>query len=123
MSEWLEGGCHCGAVRYTVRARELRALDCNCSICKKKGFLHLIVPPEDFRLLAGEDALSEYRFNTRAARHTFCKTCGIHPFYEPRSHPVHVDVNVRTLDGDAAGRFTIERFDGENWEANVDTIR
>lgn len=118
-----EGGCHCGAVRFRVHVRHHGALDCNCSICTKKGFLHLIVAREDFELLAGEDALSEYRFNTGVARHRFCRTCGIHPFYTPRSHPDGVDVNVRCLDGDGLARFTIEPFDGRRWEESVDAIR
>lgn len=123
MSETFEGGCHCGAVRFRVRARELNALDCNCSICTKKGFLHLIVPKEDFELLRGEDALADYRFNTGVARHLFCRTCGTHPFYVPRSHPDGIDVNVRCLDGDALARFTVARFDGREWEDNVESIR
>jgi hypothetical protein len=121
--EWLEGGCHCGAVRFRVGVRRFEAVDCNCSICKKKGFLHLIVPPEEFELSTGPEALALYEFNTRTAKHRFCTRCGVHPFYTPRSHPDHVDVNVRCLDGEAACRFTIEKFDGENWEANVDRIR
>lgn len=118
---WLEGGCHCGAVRFRVMVTGERvALECNCSICTKKGLLHYIVPPERFELLAGADALAEYRFNTKTARHLFCKTCGIAPFYEPRSHPGWVDVNVRCLD--ASTEFRIEPFDGKNWEANVGKI-
>jgi len=119
---WLEGGCHCGAVRFRVDINERIALDCNCSICTKKGFLHAVVPPERFELLAGNDALTEYRFNTKTARHTFCKTCGIAPFYEPRSHPGWVDVNARCLDDGALATFRIEPFDGKNWEANVSKI-
>jgi hypothetical protein len=122
-AEWLEGGCHCGAVRFRVLVRERRAIDCDCSICTKKGFLHLIVPPEDFVLLAGEGALAEYTFNTHTAKHRFCRTCGTHPFYTPRSHPDHVDVNVRCLDDDAAGTFRFEPFHGQSWEENVDSIR
>ena len=76
-----------------------RVTECNCSICTKKGFLHLIVPPEQFELLSGDDALTTYRFNTGTAQHTFCSTCGIHPFYVPRSDPDKIDVNVRCLDG------------------------
>ena len=68
-------------------------------MCAKKGFLHLIVPPEKFELISGKDALTTYRFNTGAAQHTFCATCGIHPFYVPRSDPDKIDVNVRCLDG------------------------
>ena len=118
-----KGGCHCGAVRFAVVVRERVALDCNCSICTMKGFLHLIVPKEDFTLLSGEDTLSEYRFGTGVARHTFCRTCGMHPFYTPRSHPDGVDVNVRCLDGDAIERFVVRAFDGRRWEESVGAIR
>jgi hypothetical protein len=118
-----EGGCHCGRVRFRVRAASLEALDCNCSMCSKKGFLHLIVPKEDFELLSGDDALTTYTFNTGVARHTFCRVCGVHPFYTPRSHPEGIDVNVRCLDDDAATRFTVVPFDGAHWEDNVDRIR
>lgn len=122
---WLEGGCHCGRVRFRVRADEsrLEALDCNCSICTKKGFLHLIVTQPDFELASGAEDLATYTFGTGVAKHTFCRVCGIHPFYTPRSHPDGVDVNVRCLDGDALARFTITLFDGRDWEANVASIR
>ena len=61
--------------------------------------------------------------NTGIAKHTFCRTCGIHAFYTPRSHPDGIDVNVRCLDDDAVERFTTTPFDGKEWEANVETIR
>jgi hypothetical protein len=121
--ETFEGGCHCGAVRFRVRLEKRVALDCNCSICAKKGYLHAIVPPDRFECLAGAEGLAEYRFGTKTARHLFCKTCGVAPFYEPRSHPGWVDVNVRCLDGDEWRTFAIEPFDGRNWEANVEQIR
>jgi len=117
------GGCHCGRVRFRVTAKELRALDCNCSVCRMKGFLHLIVTKDAFELERGADALTTYTFGTGVAKHTFCSTCGVQPFYTPRSHPDGVDVNVHCLDGDAASRFTVEPFDGANWEASVDSIR
>ena len=117
-----EGGCHCGAVRFRVRVDRHEAVECNCSICTKKGFLHLIVPPDRFRLLSGADALLTYRFNTGIARHTFCRTCGIHPFYTPRSHPDQVDVNVRCLDGNVVSRFRINAFDGANWETSIASL-
>ncbi|QDG50015.1 GFA family protein [Persicimonas caeni] len=120
-----EGGCHCGRIRFEIDvdlgAAEI--LDCNCSICTKKGFLHLIVPPEHFRLLQGDDAISEYRFGTKQAVHKFCRTCGVHPFYTPRSHPDDVDVNVRALEGVEIGELEITPFDGRNWEDNVEGIR
>lgn len=120
---WVEGGCHCGAVGFRVRIRHWRALDCNCSICAKKGFEHLIVPPEDFQLVEGQASLTRYRFNTGVAEHRFCTTCGVHPFYTPRSHPDQIDVNVRCLDEDARARFQKTAFDGQRWEDNIETIR
>lgn len=118
-----EGGCHCGAVRFQVLIDRNLVYDCNCSICRKKGFLHLIVPEANFTLLQGQDNLTSYRFNTKIANHTFCSTCGIHGFYRPRSHPEMIDVNVRTLDRDLSDRWQIEAFDGQNWEANLEQIR
>ena len=118
-----QGGCHCGSVRFRVLINRFVADDCNCSICRKKGFLHLIVPPENFELLQGADSLTNYTFNTKVAQHTFCSVCGIHPFYRPRSHPDMIDVNLRCLDADIIDRFTIRSFDGQNWEDNVAQIR
>lgn len=118
-----EGGCHCGAVRFRVVVEQHKADDCNCSICRKKGFLHLIVQREQFTLLQGEDKLTTYRFNTGVAQHKFCCICGMHPFYIPRSHPDCVDVNVRCLDGDVISNFKIVPFDGANWEQNIDKLR
>jgi hypothetical protein len=118
-----EGGCHCGAVRFAVEVDRHEALDCNCSICAKKGFLHLVVTKDRFTLVRGADALATYTFNTGVAKHTFCRTCGVHPFYTPRSHPDGVDVNVRCLDGDAPARFAVRPFDGKHWERSVDAIR
>ncbi len=121
--EWLSGGCHCGRVRFRARGSEYPALRCNCSICLKKGFLHWIVPPEDFELQQGSEALTSYRFNTGVADHRFCNMCGIHAFYRPRSHPDHIDVNVNCLDGNARATFAVRDFDGQNWEDNVESIR
>jgi hypothetical protein len=114
-----KGSCHCCAVTFEVEAPdEIVAQDCNCSICAKAGFLHLIVPKSKFRLLAGQECLTTYTFNTGVAQHTFCKVCGIKPFYTPRSNPDGVDVNVRCLDVQPAN-LTIEPFDGKNWEQNA----
>lgn len=118
-----QGGCHCGAVRFQVLIERKIVYDCNCSICCKKGFLHLIVPPENFTLLQGQDYLTYYTFNTKIAKHTFCSICGVHSFYSPRSHPEMVDVNVRTLDLDLSDQLEVKFFDGQNWEDNVAHIR
>jgi hypothetical protein len=111
-----EGGCHCGRIRFRVHDDLSRVTVCNCSMCGMKGFVHLIVPRERFELLSGEDDLTTYRFNTGVAQHRFCRTCGIHSFYVPRSDPDKIDVNVRCLDGVDVGTLTIIPFDGRNWE-------
>ena len=114
---WHAGGCHCGAVAFEVEApAEISVVDCNCSICAKTGFLHLIVPRSRFRMVRGEDALTEYRFNSGAAKHLFCKTCGVKSFYVPRSHPDGVSVNLRCLDRSAFTSVTVAPFDGQPWE-------
>jgi len=118
-----QGGCHCGAVRFCAIVRQQKAIDCNCSICRKKGFLHLIIPASDFTLIQGQEKLSTYTFNTHTAKHHFCRICGIHPFYHPRSHPQDIDINVRCLEGDVLSQFIIESFDGVNWEENVSKIQ
>ncbi|MDB5394981.1 MAG: glutathione-dependent formaldehyde-activating [Rhodospirillales bacterium] len=115
MKTW-EGGCHCGRVRFRVTADLSRVSDCNCSVCTRKGFLHLIVPPEQFDLLSGGDALSTYQFNTGTAKHMFCRHCGIHSFYVPRSDPDKIDVNVRCLDDIDLTAIEICPFDGRNWD-------
>ncbi len=117
-----QGSCHCGAVRFAVEAPEhLEVERCNCSICSKAGFLHLIVPASQFELLAGREALTTYTFNTGVARHTFCRHCGIKPFYTPRSNPDGIDVNVNCLDT-RPGAVTISEFDGRNWEQHAHTL-
>ena len=114
-----EGGCHCGQVRFRVTADLARVSECNCSMCAKKGFLHLIVAPEQFELLSGGDALTTYEFNTRVAKHRFCRTCGIHSFYVPRSDPDKIDVNVRCLDGVDLETVHVTRLDGRHWEDSM----
>src|SRR6266702_8865283 len=115
-----QGGCHCGRVRFEVTTDLERVTDCNCSVCTKKGFLHLIVPPEQFELLTGADDLATYQFNTATAKHMFCRHCGIHPFYVPRSDPDKIDVNVRCLDDVDVAGLTIRPFDGRNWEVAIE---
>ena len=118
-----DGGCHCGKVRYRVQIEKLAAIDCNCSICNKKGFLHVIVPASRFTLLQGSDDLSTYTFNTGIAKHHFCRHCGIHSFYRPRSHPDGYDINLRCLDDHPIDSFEITTFDGAHWEDQIDVIQ
>jgi hypothetical protein len=112
------GGCHCGRVRFEVDApANLQVSECNCSICSKAGYLHLIVPADRFRLLAGSDSLTTYSFNTHTAKHLFCSVCGVKSFYVPRSHPDGFSVNARCLDPGTVEQMRIELTNGREWEA------
>jgi len=118
-----KGGCHCGRVRFEVDAPStIAAHDCNCSICTKSGYLHLLVAADAFRLLRGEDALRTYTFNTGVAKHRFCGHCGVKSFYVPRSHPNGISVNVNCLDRDNITAIEISPFDGRNWEQNISSL-
>ena len=117
------GGCHCRRVRFEVDApADLEALDCNCSICRMTGFLHLIVPASRFRLLSGAEDLAEYTFNTGAAKHRFCRHCGVKSFYVPRSHPDGIDVNVRCLDQARITSLAIVPFDDADRDAATSAL-
>ena len=97
--------------------------ECNCSMCAKKGYLHLIVGRPDFQLLSDHDALTTYTFNTRRAQHHFCQLCGVHSFYVPRSHPDGYSVNARCLDDVNLDWFERIAFDGQHWEEQVKNYR
>ena len=119
-SAWRSGGCHCGAVRFEVELpHTVETQSCNCSICEKTGFVHIIVPQSRFRLKSGQDKLTRYTFNTGVAEHLFCSVCGIKSFYRPRSNPDGCSVNARCLDDPDSLDIRIEAFDGRNWEANA----
>jgi len=112
-----QGGCHCGRVRFEVRAATtINVSECNCSICSKSGYLDMIIPQDRFILISGEESLNEYRFDSGDAQHLFCKHCGIKSFYIPRSHPDGVSVNARCLDPGTVEEMKIKQFDGQNWE-------
>ena len=111
------GGCHCGRVRFeAVAPPRVEVTECNCSMCARSGYLHLIVPKEQFKLVSGAEALTTYQFNTGTARHLFCSVCGIKSFYVPRSHPDGYSVNARCLDEGTVEGIDVEPFDGRQWE-------
>lgn len=114
-----KGSCHCGAIQFEVEAAEnISCQECNCSICSKSGYLHLILAKSKFKLLKGQSNLTTYSFGSGVAKHTFCSTCGIKAFYIPRSNPDGYDINVRCLEPEPA-TLTIEAFDGKNWEKHA----
>ncbi|PPG90702.1 aldehyde-activating protein [Rathayibacter rathayi] len=132
---WISGSCHCGKVAFEVAlTRSVTVTLCNCRICYMSGHEEIMVPDNRFRVLQGREYLQEYRFGTMTADHTFCRVCGIMPFYRPRSHPVGFhSVNARCLkEGNAVltrrgdeidlefgATLTYVQFDGQNWEASI----
>ena len=109
------GGCHCGRVKFEVQApADIEAIECNCSICSKSGFLHLIVPKSRFVLIQGDEVLTTYTFNTGVAKHRFCKVCGVKSFYIPRSNPDGYSINVRCLESTGISSIRTKPFDGKN---------
>ncbi|MBT4162226.1 MAG: GFA family protein [Gammaproteobacteria bacterium] len=114
------GDCHCGQVKFEFESNpDIVLYQCNCSICERVGYLHLIIPAGAFKLLTDWDQLSLYTFNTHVAKHYFCKSCGVKPFYVPRSNPDGVSINYRCVDPSTFGNVVVEDFDGQNWEKNA----
>ena len=119
MLQTYDGGCHCGRVRFRIQVDLAESIigECNCSICTKKGILHLPVLHERLEILGGADEMTTYAFGTGTAKHTFCRHCGIHAFYQPRSDPENYSVNARCLDDyDPATMQPRRLFDGRDWE-------
>lgn len=122
---WRAGGCHCGAVRFEVETPgTIEVEDCNCSMCARTGFLHIIVPKTRFRLLSGAEKIITYTFNTGVAQHLFCGVCGVKAFYVPRSNPDGYSVNLRCLDDPRDfDEVRIVNFDGRgDWEAQAQAL-
>jgi len=110
------GGCHCGRVRYETKADLSKVVECNCSICQKAGWMLTFVTADAFKLVSGEDALTDYQFNKKHIHHVFCKTCGIHSFSRGTSPDGRdtVAVNVRCLDEADPRALTPTQFDGKS---------
>ena len=115
------GSCHCKKVEFTITAKIENVVSCNCSICTKKGALHLRVSAEQFKLKKGKEHLSIYQFDTKEARHYFCNVCGIHPFSNPRLAPDMYSINIHCLDDFdfEKNSYNTVKFDGQNWEDAV----
>lgn len=112
------GGCHCGKVTFDVDApKHLVAWDCNCSICIMKKNWHFVVPFANFHLKSGAEVITEYRFNTKVARHVFCSECGVQAYYRPRSNPDGVAVTLACIPANQVESSEIRKFDGNNWES------
>lgn len=112
------GTCHCGAVRFEVELDLAQpSYRCNCSICRRTRFWAAVARPAQFRLLTGQDALTEYRFHTRHNQHFFCRHCGVRAFGIGNDTPVGpmVGVNLGCLEDltdEALARIPVTRVDG-----------
>jgi hypothetical protein len=120
MDETRDGSCHCGAVRFRVRLSGGlgSARRCTCSYCRMRGAVALSARLEDFELLAGEDKLALYRFNTMTARHHFCSVCGIYTHHQRRSNPEQYGVNAAALGISPFDFAEVPVVDGENHPAD-----
>ena len=110
------GSCHCGRVNFELAADLVVAMDCNCSLCRRKGALWHGADEVDLRILSGEEELALYQFNTMTAKHYFCRHCGVQPFGRPRIAPSKWVVNVRCIDAVDLSSLKILPFDGLHWE-------
>jgi hypothetical protein len=111
------GSCHCGAITFTVDA-DLpdTAMSCNCSHCRRKGFMLTFVPAEKFSLASGADDLTTYTFNQHKLLHRFCETCGVQPFAEGESKGVATRaVNLRCVPEADLDALTIQAVDGASF--------
>ncbi|MGV3649870.1 MAG: GFA family protein [Devosia sp.] len=116
--ETWKGQCHCGAVRFSVTTDLEGLADCNCSRCKRLGWVMKGVPESAFTLEAGEDRLVDYRFNTHAISHLFCRDCGIESFGRGQDGAGNtmVMINVNCLEGAPdIDRSAIKHWDGRNF--------
>lgn len=113
----LKGGCHCGAVRFEAEADPAQAIECNCSHCEKKGFILTFTPRDSFRLVSGDSALGEYRFNKKAVAHVFCKICGVQAFgYGAAPDGTEMAaVNLRCVDGVDLAALSPQKVDGRSF--------
>jgi hypothetical protein len=116
MQQTHQGSCHCGRVTFEAQADIDHVVDCNCSICRRRGALWHGVPESGLRILSGESELTLYQFNTMTAKHYFCRRCGIPPFVRPRINPAFWAINVRCIDGFDLESVPVHKFDGEHWE-------
>ena len=120
----IEGGCHCGTVRFQAHIDENpEVVICNCSVCSMVGFQHIIIADDDFSLIQGQQALTTYQFGTKTAEHLFCSKCGVKSFYKPRSHPHGWSLNAHCLPLKKLGTPHYRTFDGQNWEQNIDSLK
>lgn len=113
------GSCHCGNVKFEIQTKDeiKKVISCNCSICRRKGTLLFFVPIDQFKLVSGQESLSDYQFGKKVIHHYFCQNCGVTSF-SAGSNPDGTEmraVNVRCLDDVELESLEIQHFDGKNY--------
>ena len=112
-----KGNCHCGDISFSFKHEKIESgLRCNCSICKRKGAVmsDFIISPEELDIKAKKGALALYQFDSKIAKHYFCKTCGIYPFHETLRKPGHYRVNLGCIDEINTDEIKVDIFDGKS---------
>lgn len=111
-----KGSCHCGAVQFSANMSLEKTITCNCSMCKRAGYILAFIPASAFTLISGEEVLSNYQFNKKVIDHLFCRVCGIKPFGRGKDEQGNktIAVNVRCLDGVDLSTLTPFEYDGAN---------
>ncbi|MGO4704674.1 GFA family protein [Microvirga sp. 2MCAF38] len=111
-----KGSCHCGKVAIEVETNLEQVIECNCSICSRKGYLLTFVPRAALNVIRGEDELATYTFNSHTVQHRFCKTCGCAPFGEGKmpTGEAMAAINVRCLEEFDRATLNITPFDGKS---------
>lgn len=118
--KYYDGSCHCQSIKIRVKApKHLVVWDCNCSICYMKRNHHFIIPERNFELIQGEDFQSEYQFNTKVAKHIFCKNCGVQVYYRPRSNPDGFAITLYCIPQNQLHSFEVLPFNGLQWESFI----
>lgn len=110
------GSCHCGKVQYDVDMELNNLISCNCSICSKKGYILGFAGEEQFKLLSGENDLTDYQFNKKTIHHLFCKHCGVGSFGHgqgPDGSRMYA-INVRCLEQVDISRLNVTPVDGKS---------
>lgn len=117
-----QGSCHCGKVTFEFDSSLGQVMECNCSLCRRKGAVWQPTDDTHFRILSGKDELVLYQFGTHTAKHFFCKHCGVSTFSHPRSAPDKWVVNLRCVDDLDLSQLKVRQFDGRNWEQAVQQV-
>ena len=112
-----EASCHCGNVAYEVEGEFTEGMDCNCSMCRRRGALLAFVPRDKLELKTPAENLSRYTFNKHVIQHYFCGNCGIAVFGEGKGPDgaAMAAVNLRCIPAIDLDSLAIRKVDGASY--------